>query len=64
MEKTEYGVRSTESVCEVFSQTWRRLVNRLRLFHFMGHKVENTESVIKCFPAHGGDFYVEAKIIF
>ena len=27
----------------------------------MGHKVENTESVVKCFPGHGGDFHVDAK---
>ena len=33
----EYGVRSAESVSvKVFLSIWRRFLNRLRLFHFMG----------------------------
>ena len=27
----------------------------------MGDKVENTEYVVKGFPGHGSDFYVETK---
>ena len=37
VEKTEYGVG-------VRSQVFKQYFFRLRLFHFMGHKVEKTES--------------------